>query len=86
MDIEYQKQLVESCLRKREEIERKDRIIKKLSFNKLTRFLFRHRINILDLEVMLLLTESMGSAISGIVDVKFGKRLDNMTQTLGDKK
>ena len=75
MDIEYQKQMVEGCLNNQEEVEKKERLIKILNSNLITRFLFYNKINILELEIMQLSLDNIRNAFSGIVDIKFNKKL-----------
>jgi len=75
MDIKHQKQMVECCLNNKEKIEKKERWIKILNSNLITRFLFYHNINILELEIMKLHFDSIGNALSGISDIKFNKKL-----------
>ena len=70
MDFKYQEKVMGEMIKNKNLVKNKEKWIKILDSNFITRFIFKNEINILDLEIMQIELKSIGRGVEGLIDLK----------------
>ena len=80
MNLKIQNKLIRSIIENKEKINKKEKWIKILDSNFITRFFFHHTINILELEVIQLNLKQITTGLKGMIDCKTSSSSANRKQ------